>query len=267
MSSFDSGQRPLTHVRYQSANASPYGAGDPYYNNSTGYLPAQKPKKGLSPWIKFGVPVAILVIIAVVVGAVVGTKKSNDNKSAAAASDPSAAASSAINAKTSVGRFAVSTDSEFMMPVYPSTTNTALFTTPTFISTDDSGLAWPKDPFQPSSPAPTSVRTDRPRLIAPSYKWSALPELIKNDPYLKGWNETIFGNASTWNSMPPVPYFMDGSSGILDVCRQVKERVKAFAYVYRMTNDSSWVDRTWTELLVIKSIGTVTAENQANLLL
>lgn len=119
--SMDSGQRPLTHVRYQSANASPYGAGDPYYNNSTGYLPAQKAKKGLSPWIKFGVPVAIIVIVAVVVGAVVGTKKHNDNKSAAAASDPSAAASSAISAKSSIGRFAVSTDSEFMMPVYPST--------------------------------------------------------------------------------------------------------------------------------------------------
>lgn len=60
--------------------------------------------------------------------------------------------------------------------------------------------------------------------------------------------------------MPPVPYFMDGSSGILDVCRQVKERVKAFAYVYRMTNDSSWVDRTWTELQV-----RITADKQAKL--
>ena len=43
---------------------------------------------------------------------------------------------------------------------------------------------------------------------------------------------------------------MDGSSGILDNCRYVKERVKAFAYVYRMTNDTKWVDRTWAELQV-----------------
>lgn len=43
---------------------------------------------------------------------------------------------------------------------------------------------------------------------------------------------------------------MDGSSGILDNCRYVKERVKAWAYVYRMTNDTKWVDRTWSELQV-----------------
>ena len=50
--------------------------------------------------------------------------------------------------------------------------------------------------------------------------------------------------------MAPVPYYLDGDSGILDVCREIKERVKAFSYVYRMTNDSSWVDRTFEELQV-----------------
>lgn len=43
---------------------------------------------------------------------------------------------------------------------------------------------------------------------------------------------------------------MDGSSGILDVARDIKRRIKAFAYVYRMTNNTAWVDRTWTELQV-----------------
>ena len=43
---------------------------------------------------------------------------------------------------------------------------------------------------------------------------------------------------------------MDGSSGILDNCRYVKERVKAWGYAYRMTNDTKWVDRTWQELQV-----------------
>ena len=129
-------------------------------------------------------------------------------------------------------------------------TNTAVFSTPTFADTSDSRFAWPSDPFQPSNPSPTQLRTDRPRLIAPAYKWEALPTLIANDPYLQEWNNTIFGNASDWNSMVPVPYYMDGDSGILDVCRQEKERIKAFAYVYRMTNDSSWVDRAWEEILV-----------------
>jgi hypothetical protein len=43
---------------------------------------------------------------------------------------------------------------------------------------------------------------------------------------------------------------MDGSSGILDNSRDVKRRIKAFAYVYRMTNDTTWVDRAWVELQV-----------------
>jgi hypothetical protein len=95
-----------------------------------------------------------------------------------------------------------------------------------------------------------TVRSDRPRLIAPAYKWQALPALIKNDPYLTGWNATIFGNATNYFPQPPVPYFMDGDSGILDVARQTKMRIKAFAYVYRMTNDTKWVDRAWVEIQV-----------------
>jgi hypothetical protein len=125
-----------------------------------------------------------------------------------------------------------------------------VFTTPTFVSTNNPAIAWPQDPFQPAQPQPTSVRPDRPRLIAPAYKWAALPELIQNDPYLQGWNATIFGNASDYYSQPPVQYFLDGSSGILDNSRDVKMRIKAFAYVYRMTNDTTWVDRAWVELQV-----------------
>jgi hypothetical protein len=111
-------------------------------------------------------------------------------------------------------------------------------------------LAWPSDPFSASNPAPTSLRSDRPRLIAPKYKWDALPSRIPNDPYLKYWNATIFQNATAYYSLPPVVYFMDGSSGILDNAREIKMRIKAFAYVARMTNDTKWVDRAWTEIQV-----------------
>jgi hypothetical protein len=126
-------------------------------------------------------------------------------------------------------------------------TNTAVFTTPT---SNPASQGWPADPFQPSSPSPTNVRTDRPRLIAPAYKWDALPGLIANDPYLKYWNDTIFANATQYFNLPPVVYFMDGDSGILDNARQVKQRIKAYAYAYRMSNDTKWVDRTFLELQV-----------------
>jgi hypothetical protein len=112
-------------------------------------------------------------------------------------------------------------------------------------------VAWPKDPFTFSSnPSPTALRTDRPRLIAPKYKWEALPKLIAQDAYLQSWNDTIFGNATAYYSLPPVVYHLDGSSGILDNAREVKMRIKAFAYVYRMTNDTKWVDRAWVEIQV-----------------
>ncbi|KAG6830346.1 hypothetical protein H0H92_001139 [Tricholoma furcatifolium] len=208
-------------------------------------------KKRTSNWVKFGIPILVLVVIGAVLGGVLGSrasKHSSSSGSSSSSSNPSAAASSAVSAKLQVGRFATATNSEFMMPVYPSTTNTAVFTSPTFISTSNSALAWPEDPFQPSQPSATTTRTDRPRLIAPAYKWEALPNLIKNDPYLQGWNQTIFGNATAYYSLPPVQYFMDGSSGMLDNSREVKMRIKAFAYVYRMTNDTKWVNRTWTEL-------------------
>lgn len=45
-------------------------------------------------------------------------------------------------------------------------------------------------------------------------------------------------------------YNKDGASGILDNAREIKMRIKAFAYVYRMTNDTKWVDRTWSEVQV-----------------
>lgn len=67
------------------------------------------------------------------------------------------------------------------------------------------------------------------------------------------WNNTIMQNANTWQAMPPVAYVVDGGlteSGILDPAREVKERIKTFAYAFRTTNSTMWVDRAWKELLV-----------------
>ena len=95
---------------------SPYGSGDPYYNESSGYITAQPAKKSVSPWIKIGIPVLILVVIGGVVGGIVGAHK---HKSTSGSS--SSAASAAASAQLAVGIFATSTDSFYMVPVYPST--------------------------------------------------------------------------------------------------------------------------------------------------
>jgi hypothetical protein len=116
------------------SHPSPYGSGDPYYSQSTGYItPAMPQKKPLSKWIKIGVPVVVLAIIAAVVGGVVGSRKSgNDGSSSSSSSGGGgsgspAAASSAVSAKNEFGRFATATNSYYMVPIYPSTVRT-LFT-------------------------------------------------------------------------------------------------------------------------------------------
>jgi len=235
---------------------SPMGSGEPNRFESTGFIAGNPPpKKGVSPWIKVGIPLLILIIIGAVVGGVVGSRHHNSSSSAASAN---AAASSAASAKNELGVFPTATNSEYMLPIYPSTTNTAVFTTPTFVGSSDSSLTWPEDPFKPSNPKPTSVRPDRPRLIMPAYKWQALPDLIAKDPYLREWNETIFNNATTFYGQQPVAYFMDGSSGILDCVRDIKRRMKSFAYAYRMTNDTKWSSRAWLELQNAAGNGTTT---------
>lgn len=127
--SFESGQRPLTHVKYQSANSNPYNAaaeGDPYYNGGDQYYPTTSgPKKGTSKWVKVGIPIVVILIIAVGVGVGVGvTRNKNNNNSAVSGggdNSPSGAASSAVNAKNSLGRFPTATNTDFFMPEYPST--------------------------------------------------------------------------------------------------------------------------------------------------
>jgi hypothetical protein len=102
----------------------PYGAGDPYYAESTGFITPQQPlkKKGLSNWIKIGVPVLILVIVAAVLGGVLGSRAAN-NKDAASSdsSNGGAAHSPGASINLEEARFATATDSQYLEPLYPST--------------------------------------------------------------------------------------------------------------------------------------------------
>lgn len=78
----------------------------------------------------------------------------------------------------------------------------------------------------------------------------AVPNLIANDAYLNAWNTTIFGNATAVLNAPVKAFYLDGSSGALDIAREIKERVKNLAYAYRMSNNSVYAERIWTELVV-----------------
>jgi hypothetical protein len=95
--------------------------GHPQYNTSSGYITPMVAKKRTSKWLTIGIPILVIVIAGAVVGGIFGSKKKNNSSSSAAA-----AASSAASAKTAFGRFATATDSEFMVPLYPSTVSSLL---------------------------------------------------------------------------------------------------------------------------------------------
>lgn len=126
-------------------------------------------------------------------------------------------------------------------------TATAGYPAPT---TSGSGDAWPSDPSPPNN---DSIRA-HPRIGAPGYKWTALTSgLIASNPYFQYWNATIVGNASATINDDPVAYTPDGGldgSGVLDVARRMKLKVKNWAYAYRVTNETRYADRVMRELTV-----------------
>jgi len=116
------------------ASADPMSSGNPYASQSPrGFeQPQKKSRKKL--WIIIGVVVALIVIIGAVVGGVVGSRSSSDSSSggsksaadnasgngnAGAPSGVSNVNSEALTATDENRYLAIATDSEWMIPVYP----------------------------------------------------------------------------------------------------------------------------------------------------
>lgn len=134
----------------------------------------------------------------------------------------------------------------YMLPVYATGTGTAGYAAPTNVAGKDD--SWPSDNEQPSS---GNLRS-HPRLIAPQYKWDALKNGLKDkDPYFSFWDTVLMGNASTILNKGSVKYEMDGGptgSGVLDIAREIKVRIKILGYAWKMTGDKKYADRAWKEL-------------------
>ena len=99
------------------------------YDKEDAGLTSSRPKSTNRKWIWIGVPVAIAIILAAVLGGVLGSrahKNSSSTSSDAASSSPTgeAAASQAASIKQEVGVFPTGTNSEYLLPLYPSTVST-----------------------------------------------------------------------------------------------------------------------------------------------
>lgn len=252
--SFDSQARPLSKVEYsqpqddalndqhyQKDNTPP----DAFKSEKQPNSPSQKTK----PWVKYGLPISLVaIIIGAIIGGVLGSRHSSNQ--AESVSRAGAATGAGASAGIDASKVLFTGYNAYGVPQYPLSANQLFNAAPAISSSDD--LSWGQDPAPPDSSGST-VRSDHPRLFAPSYKWSRLPALIKADPYLASWNTTIFQNASQFYEMSPTNYSIDGGysgSGVLDVAREVQLRLKHWAYAYRMTNNTKWVDRAWRELQV-----------------
>ncbi|WWD17872.1 hypothetical protein CI109_102316 [Kwoniella shandongensis] len=238
------------------ASSSPYGSGPGAY----------QPKKKRNKWLWIGIPILLIaIILGAVLGGVLGSRSKNNNDPSTSSSNsnrtsgavantglPSGVSSINSAAATNTGAngevyLAVATDS-YLLPVYATGTATAGYSAPTVVSDASKSDSWPEDPSPPSN---SSIRPN-PRL-APAYKWAALTTggLIANNPYLKYWNQTIVNNASSTLNDDPTPYDIDGGlggSGVLDPAREIKQKVKNWAYAYKVTNETKYADRVWREL-------------------
>ncbi|GAA5928825.1 hypothetical protein JCM1841_003582 [Sporobolomyces salmonicolor] len=242
---------PLSDVQYQQAPTGNNGGyGEKNYDAAA--APTRNGgKRKLWPWLVAAV-VLICVILAAVLGGVLGSRAADDNhnknNSAVSGSNGSGASQVATRTKGSANNavYPTATD-QFGNPMYPTTTGSAKIASPTVIA--NSSLSCGSDPYTGASL--TNIRNEHPLLIAPSYKWECLSKQIAGDSYMSYWNDTIFQNATIYYNDPPTNYSIDGClscSGVLDVARQVQLKIKHYAYAYKLSNDTKWVDRTWLEL-------------------
>ena len=137
----------------------------------------------------------------------------------------------------------------FGQPVYATGTSSGVAPA----ATGSSATCSASNPQYSTGSSGIRVRTDHPVLMADSARWDCLPQLVEQDAYMSAWNSSIMQNATEMAAMDPVQYITDGGlggSGVLDIARELKVRLKAWAYAWRVTGDQQWVTRAWTELQV-----------------
>ncbi|SGY78606.1 BQ5605_C008g04899 [Microbotryum silenes-dioicae] len=241
--------------------------GVPYYDQTehrygSGYTekPTQK-KSRKKLCIIISVIILILAIVGGVVGGVVGSRKSHNNSSYSDSAPSSGGSGSSVGGSSpslvntasggvNHGLLLPTSTDVLGNPLYPTATGSAVISAPTTIN--DSKVFCQADPYTFANTSSLAVRKEHPLLIAPAYKWDCVRNAIPNNYYLSFWNDTIFQNATKFYDLSPTNYTIDGGlggSGVLDVAREVQLRIKHWAYAYRMTNDTKWVNRTWTEVL------------------
>lgn len=243
------------------------------------YAVGEKPRGGKrNKWLWIGLPILLIVVIlAAVLGGVLGSRASNnsDSKSGSSSNGSNNGGSgtstttttdtqpwisgSSTNVPNNVNASVVKLASAaakaggnddllyagtdiYSNPIFKPAASKV--SSPTLNGNSVGNCA--SDPWTASNSV-TNLRP-HPRLIGAEYQWDCLATKIQNDAYLTAWNASIFNNATNWANQDPVPYVMDGGSGILDPARDVQQRLKAWAYAWRLSKNQMWIDRAFSEM-------------------
>ncbi|CEH15774.1 Heparinase II/III-like [Ceraceosorus bombacis] len=212
-------------------------------------------KKGVSKWIKIGIPLLLLIIAGAVLGGIFGSRAANKDSSASSTKSgwtdttsgdkPSFVGSDVLQRASAAAASGNVDDLQYH--------GTDAYGNPSFKSSATQGSPSASNGYQVDSFSGSlqNLRS-HPRIMTTQQQWQDLPGKISKDAYLTVWNDTIFKNATAWFPIPPTNYSIDGGftgSGILDPARELQQRVKTFAYAYHLSGgDTKWRDRAWSEL-------------------
>ncbi len=86
-----------------------------------------------------------------------------------------------------------------------------------------------------------------PRIIADANTFSEIKKRLNSDSRLKEWHNEVIEKADEYLSYDVVKYVIKDSS-ILDVSREVMNKMTYWGYAYQTTGNTKYSDRAWQEL-------------------
>jgi hypothetical protein len=92
------------------------------------------------------------------------------------------------------------------------------------------------------------IRTGHPRLMMTSNTVSIIKSNLLSDTWLQGRYRNQQKRADRFLNEPVSIYRIHGRDDLVDISRQVLERVTTLALVYRMEGNKKYLDRCWLEL-------------------
>jgi hypothetical protein len=94
----------------------------------------------------------------------------------------------------------------------------------------------------------TKVNPKHPRLMMTTNTIATIKSNLPNDPWLQQRYRRQKDRADRFLNEPVSIYRLHGRDDLVDISRQVLERVTTLALVYRMEGDKKYLDRCWLEL-------------------